>query len=247
VALERGPIVYCLEGVDNDGEVFDAVVPAAASIAARHRPDLMGGITILEVDGALRVGRDDAGAVVQKPGRLLAIPYAFWNNRGLAKMTVWMPRDPSGARLPPLPTIASKSKVSVSFSRNGMDPRRLNDQVTPRTAAERDRAPNFDFWPHKGTAEWVQYDFEKPTRVSAITVYWFDDTGRGECRLPVSWRLLYRTAEGQWQPAGGQPKYDIVKTDPVKVSFEPVTTTALRMEVQLPQDFSAGLYEWEVE
>jgi len=40
--------------------------------------------------------------------------------------------------------------------------------------------------------EWVQYDFAKLTKVSGVDVYWFDDTGVGECRLPKSWQLSYR-------------------------------------------------------
>ena len=80
-----------------------------------------------------------------------------------------------------------------------MDPARLNDQLLPQNATD-GFAPNFDFWPHKGTAEWVAYEFAQPTTVELVTVSWFDDTGTGECRLPVSWRLLYRGDDGQWKP-----------------------------------------------
>ena len=161
-------------------------------------------------------------------------------------MTVWLPRDATRVRLAPLPTTASKAKVSTSFSRNGMDTGRLNDQVTPKNY-DGGRAPNFDFWPHKGTDEWVQYDFAQPTHISSVTVWWFDDTGSGECRLPVSWRLLHRAADGQWRPVGGASEYAIRKDAPVKVMFDPVTTGALRIEIKLPPSFSAGIYEWEVE
>jgi hypothetical protein len=65
--------------------------------------------------------------------------------------------------------------------------------------------------------------------------------------LPASWRLLYRAADGAWKPVDGAAGYPIRKSDPVKVTFTPVTTQALRIEVQLPPDFSVGLYEWEVE
>jgi hypothetical protein len=127
-----------------------------------------------------------------------------------------------------------------------MDPARLNDQQMPQNATD-GFAANFDFWPHKGTAEWVAYEFAQPTAVRAVTVSWFDDTGSGECRLPASWRLLYRTESGQWEPVSGASAYSLRKSDPLKVTFTPVTTKALRLEVQLPPNFSAGLYEWEVE
>ena len=89
--------------------------------------------------------------------------------------------------------------------------------------------------------------FAAPTQVKAVKVSWFDDTGTGECRLPTSWRLLYQTEDGQWQPVPGASDYLIRKTDPVRVTFTPVTTNALRLEVQLPANFSAEVYEWEVE
>jgi hypothetical protein len=82
--------------------------------------------------------------------------------------------------------------------------------------------------------------------VKACTVTWFDDTGRGECRVPASWRIVYRTADGTWEPVAGVAAYSVEKGKPAEVSFTPVKTAALRLEVQLPPKFSAGVYEWEV-
>ncbi len=246
VALERGPIVYAFEGLDNDGSVFDAVLPASARVTAEHRDALLGGVTVLRVANAQKAYRTEAGEVAARPAELTAIPYAVWANRGLTPMSVWLARLPERARLAPKPTIASRAKVTTSFHRGGMDPARLNDQQTPQNAPD-GSAPNFDFWPRKGTAEWVAYEFAQPTPVRAVTVSWFDDTGTGECRLPASWRLLYRDDNDAWQPVEGVASYPIRKTEPVKVSFTPVTTKALRLEIQLPPNFSAGLYEWEVE
>lgn len=246
VALERGPVVYAFEGLDNDGSVFDIVLPATATITPDHRPQLLSGVTVLKVANAAKAARTDADQLATKPANLTAIPYAVWANRGLSPMTTWVARDKQAARPAPRPTIASKSRVSVSFRRGGMDPGRLNDQLAPRNSPD-GSAPNFDFWPHKGTAEWVTYDFATATQVRAVTVSWFDDTGSGECRLPSSWRLLYKAEDGQWQPVPGNSEYAIRKADTVKVTFTPVTTSALRLEMQLPPNFSAGLYEWEVE
>lgn len=244
VAFERGPVVYAFEGHDNEGSVFDAVISADTDVTAVHRPDLLGGATILVVDRAARAWRDEQGKINTKRARFTAIPYALWANRGLSPMTVWVAREPSVARPAPLPTTASQAKITTSFHREGMDPARLNDQEVP-TRSRRDVA-NFDFWPHKGTAEWVAYEFAKPTKVDSVTVWWFDDTGSGECRLPKSWKLLYRTESGEWQPVRGVSEFGIRKATPIKVNFEPITTQALRVEVQLPERYSAGLYEWMV-
>jgi len=247
VALERGPIVYAFEGIDNEGYVFDIVLPATAKIIPEHRPDFLGGATVLKIEGATRAVYADADRREARPtDRLLAIPYALWANRQLTPMTVWVARDPSVARPKPRPTLTSQAKVSASFVRGGMSLDPVNDQLTPSNALA-GSAGNFDFWPHKGSLEWIVYEFPEPTTVKAVKVWWFDDTGTGECRVPVSWRVLYRTDANNWVPVPNPSAYEIRKTGPVRVSFDPITTTALRLEVQLQPNFSAGVYEWEVE
>lgn len=246
VALERGPIVYAFEALDNNGSVFDAVLPADATIQSEHKPEVLAGATLLKVANAAKAYRDDQDQLRTRPAQLVAIPYALWANRGLTPMTVWVAREPKAARTPPKPTIASKAKVTTSYHRGDMDPSRLNDQLLPQNATD-GFAPDFDFWPHKGTAEWMAYEFAEPTPVSAVRVSWFDDTGTGECRLPVSWRLFHRTESGEWEPVRGVAEYPIRKKDPIRVAFDPVKTRGLKLEVQLPPNYSAGLYEWEVE
>ena len=98
VALQRGPIVYCLEAVDNPGvDVLDVLLDPAAPVAATHRPDLLGGVTVLAAAGASPAAgprplyrRWHAEPPALRPVPLTAIPYYAWNNRGPGAMTVWM-------------------------------------------------------------------------------------------------------------------------------------------------------------
>ena len=120
---------------------------------------------------------------------------------------------------------------------------RSNDGEEPN--ASNDSSSYFDWWPTKGTTEWIEYAFAKPATVSEVQVYWFDDTGRGEVRVPRSWRILYRDGN-QWKPVANQEPYGIEKDRYNKVTFNPVTTTALRLEVTLQQNWSAGIQEWKV-
>jgi hypothetical protein len=101
VALERGPVVYAIEGVDNEGSVFEAVLPEGARIKPEYREALLGGVVVLEITGAARAMRQKDGTMTDPPARLLAIPYAVWANRGLSPMTVWMARDLAHARVAP--------------------------------------------------------------------------------------------------------------------------------------------------
>ena len=91
----------------------------------------------------------------------------------------------------------------------------------------------------------MQYRFEEAKEVSAVEVYWFDDTGHGECRVPLSWRILYKSGEG-WVPVEASGTYGTLKDTFNKVTFSPVTTTELRLEVQLQEGVSGGVLEWRV-
>jgi hypothetical protein len=121
----------------------------------------------------------------------------------------------------------------------------VNDQWEP--ARSNDHAhPYLHWWPNKGTQEWVQYEFERPASVSAVEVYWFDDTGQGECRVPGSWQLFSRQGEN-WVPVRATDAYGVEKDMFNRVRFRPVQTRALRLEVQSQKDWSAGIHEWKVE
>ncbi len=84
IALERGPLVYCVEGIDNGGSIGDVVVPDKALLTPEARPDLLGGITVLRGTAA-----DGAG----KKRELTAVPYYAWSNRGPGEMAVWLTRQ----------------------------------------------------------------------------------------------------------------------------------------------------------
>ena len=105
--------------------------------------------------------------------------------------------------------------------------------------------PRFTWWDHRGTAEWVQCDFGKAKTISKSEVFWFDDSGKGSCRVPASWRLLYQDGES-WRPAEAPSEFGTSVDRYNVVSFKPVRTTGLRLEVQLQPGFSGGILEWKV-
>ncbi len=102
------------------------------------------------------------------------------------------------------------------------------------------------WWPERGSEQWAQADFPEPREVARVAVYWFDDTGQGHCRIPVSWHLLYRVGDA-WRPVATHDDYAVAKDKLNQVAFTPVTTTALRLVVQLQPDWSGGILEWQVE
>jgi hypothetical protein len=242
VAIERGPIVYCFEGTDHQGKIFHLTVPDDASFEPEFRADLLNGVTILRGAGTAAKRRAD-GSVGVEPAVLTAVPYYAWCNRGAGQMQVWMPRQPAKAVPLAFPTVATQARPSASHCNGSDTVEALNDGREPRNSSDKS-LPRMTWWDHRGTVEWVQYDLEKPATLSVSQVYWYDDSGG--CRLPKSWRILYRDGE-TWRPVENTSDY---KTEPNtynRVKFKPVSTSALRLEVQLSPNASAGVLEWKLD
>ena len=135
-------------------------------------------------------------------------------------------------------------QVSASHCNEGDTTDAVADGLAPRNSAD-EEIPRFTWWPHKGTAEWIQLAFPRSREISKVEIYWFDDTGHGGCRVPKSWKVLYRDGP-DWKPVAG-PSNDPVAPDRFNLtSFTPVRAEALRIEVQLQPDMSGGVLECRV-
>lgn len=99
VALQRGPVVYCLEQCDHRAPVRAIHLPDRARLTARFDRKLLGGVTVIEGTGLApspagwkgRLYRPAAEAKL-KPAKIKAVPYCLWDNRAPGAMTVWLPR-----------------------------------------------------------------------------------------------------------------------------------------------------------
>ncbi|MHC4759688.1 MAG: hypothetical protein ACYTE8_13665 [Planctomycetota bacterium] len=91
VALSRGPIVYCAEGIDNGGSLDNIALSYNVYLSAEYSKDLLGGVTMLT---GLVVATERMPAVGMAVARdFTAIPYYAWANRGKGPMVVWLPRE----------------------------------------------------------------------------------------------------------------------------------------------------------
>lgn len=136
------------------------------------------------------------------------------------------------------------SKTTASFVHVSLDA--VKDQNVPTDSADSSKL-QLDFWPHSGTTEWVQFDWNEPHELSSVKVYWFDDTGRGACRLPKDWRILYGDADSQFQPVKHRGAYGTENDRFNKVEFQRVTTSAIKLEIDLQKERSAGIQEVVIE
>ena len=135
-----------------------------------------------------------------------------------------------------------KASASHCFASDTLEA--LDDGLEPAKSDD-GSIPRFTWWPHKGSQEWVQYTLPAPAKVSGVDVYWFDDTGHGECRVPESWRVLWCDG-GQWKPVQAGTGFSVAKDRFNHAAFAPVTTDAVRLDVQLRKGFSGGILEWRL-
>ena len=242
VAIERGPLVYCAEHPDNSFDIMGVLMNQEPQFTL-GKSEIAGTPVVTLTTDAQTLSFDKQGRLHTADQRLTLIPYYAWCHRGSGKMRVWMPQD-LNATTPSQPaTLASQSKVTASSRVPALSS--VNDRLVPRD--ENDRSvPYTHWWPKQGVTEWIGYELPQESAVQSATVYWFDDGPWGGCRVPKSWRILYQDAQGQWKPVEGADRYPTDKGAPCTVNFTPVTTKALRLEVTLPDDNAAGLFEWIV-
>jgi uncharacterized protein len=90
VALMRGPVLYCVEGIDAGGHARQLVLPRGAAICAEHRADFLGGVTVLRGTATESI---EAKAENRSIG-FTAIPFYAWDNREPGDMVVWLRESP---------------------------------------------------------------------------------------------------------------------------------------------------------
>lgn len=259
VAIQRGPLVYCFEQCDNEVPVDKIVLARDPEFKETFEKDLLGGVMVIKCKNA--DGRE-----------LTAVPYFAWDSREPGKMAVWV-RQEGLTRNPYVGntawtdeetgepilyrrltddmltgddshlTFTETLTPSASFCSDKDSLEAMFGETAPKNSCDHS-IPRMTFWPHKGSAEWVAVERDKRFKVSKCGVYWFDDTGRGECRIPESATLSYRAGD-QWKPLDFQvgTAADTLNT----VEFPEIETTGLRLNVQLKEGVSTGILQWKME
>lgn len=240
IALQRGPIVYCLEGKDNsDDYLFNYLLSDSTIFTSEFEDDLLSGIVSINFNGK----RFDAknNSVLSENISIKAIPYYAWNNRGKSNMLVWIPADESKVIIKPESTIAMRS---IAASSTDWTPG-LNDGFEPKSSKDYDKL-YFYWWLKNGTEEWVQYTFDKPYIINESRVYWLDfEHYDYTCKPPEEWILEYKRGNN-WYPVENLTSYTMKLNTYNIVEFNPVRTKALRIKAKLKKDISSGILEWKV-
>lgn len=243
IAIERGPLVYCAEWPDNDFSVLSIIMNQRPQFELIERPDLLEGIVQLKT-GAQILSFNEEGRIEVEDVQLIMIPYYAWAHRGSGEMSVWLPNELNATRPVMPPSIASESKISASLMTRSISA--INDRLLPKNKEDRS-VPYYHWWPKEGTTEWIAYEFSEKKSISGSSVFWFDDGPWGGCRTPQSWRLYYKDSQGEWTPVENTEPYGTEKGVNNFVPFKAVTTDAVKIEIDLPERHSAGIFEWSIE
>lgn len=248
-AFARGPIVYCAEGADNTVDFGALGVPLDAPVEAKRVSDpTLGTLVKLVARGFVSSPIQWSGKLYQpspppKAATLTAIPYYAWDQRKPGPMRVWFSPSPPPS---PLRGLEAFARVELSHTSGNAQPDGANDGFVP--AGSNPNSPRqAHFWPRKGGQETIAYVWAVPQRVASARVYWFDDTGRGECRVPRAWRLEAWIG-GAWKPVtlSNRSSYGLKLDAWNEIRFTAVTTTSVRLSIDQQEGWASGLHEWQV-
>lgn len=247
-AFARGPLVYCLEATDNPFDMDQIGIPMNGAVTSKTVKGLFGDTTVLEGDAFTTTeqtwsGKLFASTSQPKPVKFRAIPYCFWDNRSAGEMRVWVSPNPVPS---PLRGHEKKAVATTSFKNSNADPSGLNDGYAPANSNQNSPKQQH-FWPHKGGQEWVQYTFPAAITVSSSRVYWFDDTGHGECKVPKSWVLQFKDGN-IWKDVSprSDSKFGLVLDAWNEIHFRPITAREFRISITQQDKWSSGIHEWQI-
>ena len=256
VAIRRGPIVYCAEGVDNEimKSLYSVVVATDAEIRVNELARLAGrpGEDHFGVENCVTLTVDASyhGSMMteMETGELTLIPYAMWGNRGTTLMQVFLNED--SIEDAPLESYATPSASFEHFNYNLLA-KYLNDGINFNLA---NNWSTYDT-PNAVGTDWCQYEFETPVRIWGSFVSWKHD-GNG-VKVPVGLIIKYWDGES-WQEAAhitDSSKFPINSTSVTNgeghYEFDTVTTTKIRLYPQNPnatsQSGQFAIMEWRLE
>jgi len=240
-AVQRGPLVYCAEGVDN-GAGFDLYkYELTGAATSRYETLLQAGAEVIRMNSVTPDGSPDKEVTM--------IPYYMWSNRGASKMQVWHLVNrkvvyPDSLHLVTYSDIATTNYVSSWENLNA-----IFDLYDPVSSA--DKGPGaFGNWASDGRTRnswnWVQYTFSEAKKISSSEVYWWKD-GAGISLPDSSYISWYDDATEKFVKIPSTVRWGsgILLNQHNKEVFEPVNTRQVRLNFY-GKNYAQGILEWKV-
>lgn len=243
VAVTRGPLVYCAEGVDNDSLIQRLYLPTSVDPDDAHvkvvERGVLKGIPAIDLSGG-EVGTETAA-------KISLIPYFAWNNRGIGAMSVWLPETEKQA-VEQLPVSFRTSDwlkdLKSSYCFSGDDVWAVVDGVIPVSSSE--NIARWTSYPQYGKEQFVQFDFTVPKSIGGLQVFWYDDGPGRAVSVPVDWHVEYQRGNDEWVR---MEKYVTDQFGTEKDRFnlvhpaEPMVASSIRIVMQPKADKVCGITE----
>jgi hypothetical protein len=265
ISVDRGPLTYSL-AIDERYEVIGGTNQWPEFAVYPDSPwnyglIANGGFEV--VRRRVPVGADPfthEGTPVQLKARARRIPEWEADSEGVVGLLQGSPARseqaveevtliPMGAarlRISSFPTIDAdgiewrrRTLITASHVNDGDSLEAVDDGRDPASSADQ-TIPRFTWWDRRGTTEWIEYDLREIREISQASVYWFDDTGSGQCRVPASWRVLWLDGN-TWRPVDQPTQYGVLPDTFNGVRFAPVHAQQLRVEAVLRPTYSGGI------
>lgn len=195
VAVTRGPLVYCAEGVDNSEDVNRYYLTKVSADAKVQRDDtgILKGIDLIKNVSADYI--DVKGNIHQ--ASLNLIPYYAWNNRGVSTMNIWFAENEKKVRESVAILPVSIKDIKATYTNEGENVLSIVNGKHPKNSHDTE-INRWTSWNKKGEKQSIDFTFENPMDIKAFSVYWYDDNGG--VRLPDVWNLEYKDDSGSWKP-----------------------------------------------
>jgi DUF1680 family protein len=99
IAIQRGPVVYCVEGADNNNKAWNIIVPDNAGFEITDQNVLDEPVKALTAEVPVVTVSADGASINTEKKKIIAIPYYTWANRGKNEMQVWLPTKITDVKL----------------------------------------------------------------------------------------------------------------------------------------------------
>ena len=240
-AVQRGPVVFCAEGIDNDA-TFDTYKYLKSAILSSHfDPILLGGTQVVTLDQ--EEGEEGTADDVT------LIPYSYWSNRGASKMQVWLSLSRKVVYPDSLIFIEGGDFATTNYVSTWEDLTSIYDLYDPITSADKGPGAFGNWVSDRRTVaawNWVQYNFQEARTISSSEVYWWRD-GAGISIPDSSFLSYFDEAQNKHIKITSTMKWGtgILADQYNKEVFTPVQTKEVRLNF-FDRTMAQGILEWKV-
>jgi len=199
IAVTRGPLVYCAEQADNDGQKVQRFFMPEPAKPAKIRTEVIRDGLLKGIVRASVPAEEIVGDAV-KSSTVKLIPYYAWNNRGEDSMVVWMPRNERLARESMLSNLLTKSsygKVLATHTFEDDTVAAVVDGKIPKNSADQ-QPPRWTSLPFNNRGQNISIEFPETKKVGKISIYWYENPESEKVKLPREWWVDYKVGDGEF-------------------------------------------------